>query len=157
MARFDAAVGRYIYLQIDDVEYRVYFEETGTGIPLLLQHTAGADGRQWRHLLEDADVQQHFRMIAYDLPYHAKSLPPPSVAWWQEEYRLMRDFFMQVPITLAQELELKRPVFMGCSIGGHLAATWRAIILGCSGPLLRWRVPSAPRHVVTSHRCTTRR
>jgi hypothetical protein len=60
MARFDAAVGRYIYLPINGIEYRVYCEETGTGIPLLLQHTAGADGRQWRHLLEDPDVQQHF-------------------------------------------------------------------------------------------------
>ena len=42
MPRFDAAVGRYVYLTIDDVEYRVYFEETGRGIPMLLQHTAGA-------------------------------------------------------------------------------------------------------------------
>ena len=39
MARCDAAVGRYIYLPIDGIEYRMYFEETGTGIPLLLQHT----------------------------------------------------------------------------------------------------------------------
>jgi pimeloyl-ACP methyl ester carboxylesterase len=122
MARFDAAVGRYIYLDIDGVEYRVYFEEAGTGIPLLLQHTAGADGRQWRHLLEDADVGRHFRMIAYDLPFHAKSVPPVGVPWWTEEYRLTRDFFMKVPVTLARELGLARPVFMGCSIGGHLAA-----------------------------------
>jgi pimeloyl-ACP methyl ester carboxylesterase len=122
MARFDAAVGRYIYLPIDGIEYRVYFEETGSGIPLLLQHTAGADGRQWRHLLEDPDLQQHFRMLAYDLPYHARSLPPTTVAWWQEEYRLTRAFFMQVPLTLVRELGLDRPVFMGCSIGGHLAA-----------------------------------
>jgi pimeloyl-ACP methyl ester carboxylesterase len=145
MARFDAAVGRYIYLSIDGIEYRVYFEETGTGIPLLLQHTAGADGRQWRHLLEDPEVQQHYRMIAYDLPYHAKSLPPTSVAWWQEEYRLTRDFFIQVPLTLARELELDRPIFMGCSIGGHLAAdlacyhpgVFRAVIAleGCNTQL----------------------
>jgi hypothetical protein len=55
--RFDAAVGRYVYLDIDGVEYRVYFEETGPadGIPVLLQHTAGADGRQWRHFLEAAE------------------------------------------------------------------------------------------------------
>jgi pimeloyl-ACP methyl ester carboxylesterase len=104
------------------VEYRVYFEEAGAGIPLLLQHTAGADARQWRHLLEDAPLQQGFRMIAYDLPYHGKSLPPPGVAWWAQEYRLTRDFLMKVPVTLAAELELARPVFMGCSIGGHLAA-----------------------------------
>ena len=122
MARFDAAVGRYVYLAIDGVEYRVYFEEAGTGIPLLLQHTAGADGRQWRHLLADDELQRHFRMIAYDLPYHAKSVPPVTVEWWTQEYRLTRDFLMKVPVTLARELTLDRPVFMGCSIGGHLAA-----------------------------------
>jgi hypothetical protein len=37
MARFDVATGRYVYLAIDGVEYRVYFEEAGAGIPLLLQ------------------------------------------------------------------------------------------------------------------------
>jgi pimeloyl-ACP methyl ester carboxylesterase len=122
MARFDAAVGRYVHLGIDGVDYRVYFEEAGAGIPLLLQHTAGADGRQWRHLLEDEELQPHFRMIAYDLPYHARSLPPVTVEWWTQEYRLTRDFLMKVPTTLATQLGLMRPVFMGCSIGGHLAA-----------------------------------
>jgi pimeloyl-ACP methyl ester carboxylesterase len=122
MPRFDAAVGRYVHLAIDGVEYRVYFEEAGAGIPLLLQHTAGADGRQWRHLLEDGHLQRHFRMIACDLPYHGKSLPPVGVAWWAQEYRLTRDFFMKVAVALAGELALDRPVFMGCSIGGHLAA-----------------------------------
>ncbi len=122
MPRFDAATGRYVYVVIDDVEYRVYFEESGSGIPLMLQHTAGADARQWRHLLEDPDVRRHFRMIAYDLPYHGRSLPPTSIPWWSQEYRLTRDFLMKVPVTLARELALDRPVFMGCSIGGHLAA-----------------------------------
>ena len=130
MPRFDAAVGRYVYLTIDDVEYRVYFEEAGQGIPLLLQHTAGADARQWRHLLEDVELQAHFRLIAYDLPYHAKSIPPVGVEWWTEEYRLTREFFMNVPVTLARELSLDRPVFMGCSIGGHLAADLAAYYPG---------------------------
>ena len=76
-ARFDDALGRYVYLTLDDIEYRVYFEESGTGeVGLLLQHTAGADGRQWRHLLEDTGLQEHFRMVAYDLPFHGKSVPP---------------------------------------------------------------------------------
>jgi pimeloyl-ACP methyl ester carboxylesterase len=120
MARFDQATGRYIYLRIDAVEYRVYFEEHGSGIPLL-QHTAGADSRQWRHLLEHASIAQQFQMIAYDLPYHGRSLPPIAQQWWQEEYKLTKDFLMQVPITLSHELGLDRPVFMGSSIGGHLA------------------------------------
>jgi pimeloyl-ACP methyl ester carboxylesterase len=121
MARFDSSIGRYVYLPIDGVEYRVYFEEHGTGVPLLLQHTAGADGRQWRHVLEDAGLAAKFRIIAYDLPYHGKSLPPESERWWTREYRLTKDFLMQVPVTLSRELGLDRPAFMGSSIGGHLA------------------------------------
>lgn len=121
MPRFDSSVGRYVYLTIDGLEYRVYFERSGEGIPLLLQHTAGADGRQWRHVLEDARVTEQFSVIAYDLPYHGKSLPPEGKAWWAEEYRLTKDFFMKVPVTLSEELGLDRPAFMGSSIGGHLA------------------------------------
>jgi len=121
MARFDRATGRYVYLTIDAVVYRVYFEEHGAGVPLLLQHTAGGDGRQWRHVLEDAALARQFRMIAYDLPYHGKSVPPTGIEWWRREYRLTKDFLMQVPVTLALELGLERPVFMGSSIGGHLA------------------------------------
>ena len=121
MARFDHAVGRYVYLPIDGLDYRVYFEEHGSGVPVLLQHTAGADGRQWRHVLEDEDLGGKFRLIAYDLPYHGKSVPPTEKQWWKEEYKLTRDFLMKVPVTLSRELGLDRPVYMGSSIGGHLA------------------------------------
>jgi pimeloyl-ACP methyl ester carboxylesterase len=120
-ARFDSPVGRYVHLDLDGLDHRVYFEEAGTGIPLLLQHTAGAHGSQWRHLFEDVRITDHFRLIAYDLPYHGKSLPPDGKVWWAEEYRLTRDFLMSVPVALAGALELDRPVFMGCSIGGLLA------------------------------------
>lgn len=120
-ARLDHAIGRYAYLELDGVEHRVYFEESGSGIPLLLQHTAGADGRQWRHVLEDEALRRRFRMIAYDLPFHGKSVPPTSRQWWREPYRLTREFLVSVPVTLARSLELDRPVYMGSSIGGHLA------------------------------------
>lgn len=120
-ARFDSPVGRYVHLDLDGLDHRVYFEEAGTGIPLLLQHTAGAHGSQWRHLFEDTRITDHFRLIAYDLPYHGKSLPPDGEAWWAEEYRLTTRALMAVPVALAEALELERPVFMGCSIGGLLA------------------------------------
>ena len=123
MARFDAATGRYIYLAIDGVEYRVYFEEAAAGICSCFSTPRVLDCRQWRHLLEDTDIGRHFRMIAPDLPYHAKSVPPESVEWWTEEYRLTRDFFMKVPVTLAAELALDRPV----SWAARSAATWRRI------------------------------
>jgi pimeloyl-ACP methyl ester carboxylesterase len=121
VAQFDAATGRYVHLEIAGVAYRVYFEENGDGIPLLLQHTAGADARQWRHVLEDSQLARRFRMVAYDLPYHGRSLPPTDIAWWEQEYRLTKDFLMRVPRALSAALELERPVFMGSSIGGHLA------------------------------------
>ena len=91
---FDSAVGRYAYLTVGGVQYRVYFEEAGSGIPLLLQHTAGSDGRQFRHLLEDPELQCRFRMIAYDLPWHGKSNPPSGRSWWSEPYRLTREFLL---------------------------------------------------------------
>lgn len=134
--RFDSPVGRYVHLELDGLDHRVYFEEAGSGIPLLLQHTAGAHGTQWRHLFEDERVTSHFRLIAYDLPFHGKSLPPEGRDWWAREYRLTREALMAVPVALSHALELERPVFMGCSIGGLLAldlaryhpAEFRAVI-----------------------------
>ena len=118
---FDSPVGRYIHLEIAGQDHRIYFEEAGQGIPMLLQHTAGAHGAQWRHLFERPEITDHFRLIAYDLPFHGKSLPPVGPAWWAEEYLLTKDFLRAVPVSLATALGLERPVFMGCSVGGLLA------------------------------------
>jgi pimeloyl-ACP methyl ester carboxylesterase len=121
MAKFSDITGRYVYLELDGVEYRVYIEEAGKGIPLVCQHTAGSDGRQYRHILEDRDITSRFHVIAADLPYHGKSLPPASVRYWEKEYKLTKDWFMRYWVKLCHELELERPVYMGCSMGGHLA------------------------------------
>jgi pimeloyl-ACP methyl ester carboxylesterase len=121
MSALEPIRGSYVSVELDGVPHRIYFEEAGQGIPLLCQHTAGAHGSQWRHVLASPEVTASFRVIAYDLPYHGKSLPPEGRAWWREEYRLTKRFLMQVPVALARVLELERPVYMGCSIGGHLA------------------------------------
>ena len=118
---FDAPIGRYIHLSIEGQDHRIYFEEAGQGIPLLLQHTAGCHGSQWRHLFECREITDHFRLIAYDLPFHGKSLPPVGPSWWSETYALTGAFLRAVPVGLAQALGLDRPVFMGCSVGGLLA------------------------------------
>jgi pimeloyl-ACP methyl ester carboxylesterase len=119
--RFDSPVGRYVHVELDRRDHRIYFEEAGAGIPLLLQHTAGSHGVQWRHLFEDERITDHFRLIAYDLPFHGKSIPPTGEAWWAEPYRLTRARAMALPVALIDALELERPVFMGCSVGGLLA------------------------------------
>jgi pimeloyl-ACP methyl ester carboxylesterase len=117
----DSPVGHYIHVALGGVDHRLYYEVAGRGIPLLLQHTAGAHSLQWRHLFEFPEITDHFRLIAYDLPFHGKSIPPVGQRWWEEQYRLTGEFLRQVPVGLAGALGLNRPAFMGCSVGGLLA------------------------------------
>ncbi len=123
--QLDAAVGRYVHLDLDGdpdtANYRLYFEEAGSGIPLLCQHTAGSHSAQWRHVLENPAITDRFRVIAYDLPFHGKSLPPVGPEWWAEQYKLDGSFLRSVPLALSAALDLDQPVFMGCSVGGLLA------------------------------------
>lgn len=140
---FDTAVGRYAFLRIDGVQHRIYFEEAGSGpVPLIMQHTAGADSGQFRHLMEDPDFQKHYRMIAYDLPFHGRSLPPTSQRWWEESFVLTKGVLFDLILGLCERLDLDRPVFMGSAIGGMLALDlayyhpdkFRAVIALNAGP-----------------------
>ena len=119
--RFETTRGGYVYLDIEGVEYRVYYEEAGHGIPMICQHTAGSDGQQFRQFLVDPDITAIYRVIVPDLPYHGKSLPPESVEWWAQEYRLTRSFFVAFHLALSRALNLDRPVIIGSSMGGSIA------------------------------------
>ena len=134
VAKFEPIVGRYVRTDIDGRQYRLYFEEAGQGIPLVCLHTAGADARQWRHLLNDPEITRHFRVLAFDLPWHGKSNPPDG--WHNEEYRLTTDGYTKAIRAFCHTLELDKPVVLGCSIGGRIvlnlaiehAAEFRALI-----------------------------
>jgi pimeloyl-ACP methyl ester carboxylesterase len=116
-------VGRYLRLDFNGRPHRLYFEEAGQGIPLVCLHTAGADGRQYRALLNDPEVTRRFRVIAFDLPWHGKSSPPPGFE--REPYQLTTDLYVDTVMAVCRALDLERPVVIGCSIGGravlHLA------------------------------------
>src|ERR1700740_3032640 len=86
MAEFEPIVGRYLGLEIEGASYRVHIEEAGQGVPLLCLHPAGADSRQYRHVLNDAEITARFRVIAFDLPYHGRSTPADG--WGLKKYRL---------------------------------------------------------------------
>jgi pimeloyl-ACP methyl ester carboxylesterase len=126
--------GRYVHVALGGQTHRVYFEEAGAGLPLLCLHTAGADGRQFRHMMNDAAVTSRFRVIAFDLPWHGKSSPPAG--YERAEYRLTTSGYTEAIRAFAAALGLDRPVAMGCSIGGrivlhlaiHHAAEFRALI-----------------------------
>lgn len=130
----EPVIGRYLRLDFRGRPHRLYFEEAGEGIPLLCLHTAGADSRQYRAILNDAEITRRFRVIAFDLPWHGKSSPPAGFE--TEAYQLTTDLYVETVMAFARALGLERPVVMGCSIGGravlHLAlrhgATFRAAI-----------------------------
>ncbi len=119
----EPAIGRYLRLDLNGRPHRIYFEEAGEGIPLVCLHTAGADGRQYRALLNDAEITRRFRVIVFDLPWHGKSSPPPGFE--REAYKLTTDLYVDTVMAFCRALKLERPVVMGCSIGGravlHLA------------------------------------
>ncbi|MFZ5779278.1 MAG: alpha/beta fold hydrolase [Pseudomonadota bacterium] len=122
-AEIEPIVGRYLRMDLQGRPHRLYFEEAGSGVPLLCLHTAGADGRQYRALLNDRDVTRRFRVIAFDLPWHGKSSPPPGFE--REAYRLSTDLYVDTVMAVSRALGLERPAVVGCSIGGravlHLA------------------------------------
>ena len=119
--RFSPVTGRYVTIEVQGDEYRVFFLENGEGQPLVCQHTAGCHNHQWRHLLEDEDITARHRVIAYDLTRHGKSDPPATREWWKEEYLLTTDFFTEFIVAFCDALELEDPIFMGSSFGGQVA------------------------------------
>lgn len=140
LARHEEIIGRYAYIDFNGVENRVYYEEAGEGIPIILGHTAGADGREYRRILNDKDITKNFRCIAYDMPYHGKSLPP--YGWWEKQYNIDTQGMVDFPTLFAEQLGIENPVWLGMSMGGHQAIDlaihypdkWRATI-GLEGAL----------------------
>ena len=115
---FEPVTGRYLRLDIQGKPHRLYVEEAGAGIPLLCLHTAGADSRQYRGLLNDAETLAKFRVIAFDLPWHGKSSPPAG--WHEAEYKLTSRAYVDTIMAVVDALQLDKPVAMGCSIGGRI-------------------------------------
>jgi len=121
MVRHSPVTGRYVTIDVDGLEYKVFYLHNGTGIPLVCQHTAGCHNHQWRGLLEDEELTQDYNVIAYDLGRHGKTDPPLNADWWNSEYRLTADHYVNFVVKFCDALELKDPIFMGSSFGGDVA------------------------------------
>ncbi len=114
----EPVIGRYMHMELDGKKHRVYFEEAGSGIPLLCLHTAGSDGRQYRALLNDPRITDNYRVIVFDMPWHGKSSPPEG--WHDIEYQLSSDNYINMVMAVSKALKLDKPVAIGCSIGGRI-------------------------------------
>ncbi|MGM0592638.1 MAG: alpha/beta fold hydrolase [Halobacteriota archaeon] len=122
VGEIEPITGKYVHTEIEGVDHRIYFEENGPedGIPLLCQHTAGNNCQEWRHVLTDEEITEDFRVIAHDLPYHGKSVPPTTQSWWEEDYKITGKRFTETLVALADALELEDPIYMGSSMGGNI-------------------------------------
>jgi pimeloyl-ACP methyl ester carboxylesterase len=134
LPRKSAITASYITIDYQQRQYRLFYEEAGQGIPMICLHTAGSDSRQYKYLLEDPELQADFRMIAFDMPWHGRSMPP--LGWRGSRYENDIEWYMGIirGFTAAMELP-EKPVLVGCSMGGSVALVmsgthgeeWRAI------------------------------
>ncbi|MGE3990400.1 alpha/beta fold hydrolase [Pseudorhodoplanes sp.] len=135
MTEFEPIAGKYFSFDLNGERYRIYVEQAGRGIPLLCLHTAGADSRQFRHLLTDPEVTERFHVFAFDLPWHGRSNPPEG--WWLRRYRLTTESYVAIVHGVWRALGLARPVLLGCSMGGaivlRLAAEYPDELTGVIG------------------------
>lgn len=119
----EPATGKYIWVFVDDRPHRIYYEQAGDGdVPLVCLHTAGADSRQWRHVLADPAIRDMFTIYAFDLPWHGQSFPPMDerTDWRDDEYRLTTDEYATHIVSYLDAVGIEDPVVMGCSMGGAI-------------------------------------
>ncbi|MEN8126008.1 MAG: alpha/beta hydrolase [Bacteroidota bacterium] len=88
----------------------LYFEEYGSGTPLLMLH--GGIGSIYKFRQAIPELANHFRVIAVDSPGHGRSEQADTLS-----YQLMADYFSQ----LIDQLGLDSVYVIGHSDGGNTA------------------------------------
>jgi pimeloyl-ACP methyl ester carboxylesterase len=161
LPRKSAITATYLTIDYAGREYRIFYEESGQGIPMVCLHTAGSDSRQYKYMLEDPELQADFRMIAFDMPWHGRSMPPRG--WRSERYELSIQFYVGIIREFVKALGLDKPVLIGCSMGGAVTLVmaglhgeeYRAIcsLEGCLGhnPKAPSRRAIGTRHMEVDH------
>jgi len=118
--------GGYVWIEYEGRPSRIYHEEAGAGPDLLCLHTAGSDSRQFYRLLNDAGLAADWRMVAFDLPWHGRSLPPEGAPLG--DWELTTDRYVAALEAVIAALGLRRPVLLGSSMAGQI----------CLEMALRW-------------------
>jgi pimeloyl-ACP methyl ester carboxylesterase len=124
--------GRYAQVRAAGTIYEIYWEEAGSGIPVLMLHTAGADGRQYADQLSDIGLSKQFRLIAADLPFHGRSMPPRD--WDGATYKLTAALYAAWCVAFIEQVIGGPAIILGGSMGAamalHLAAHFPEHVLG---------------------------
>lgn len=104
--RYGSNNGRYLTIR----NTKIYYEEYGNGVPLLLLHQGLGSIESLGGVIPE--LSRHFRVIAYDAPGHGRSEQADSLSG-----ALLADFGS----ALIDQLELDSVYVMGWSMGGNTA------------------------------------
>lgn len=114
--------GRYVTVASGGGTSRIFLEQAGTAgegaRDLLCLHTAGSDARQYHRLMADRRLTRHWRVTAFDLPWHGRSPPPPAGA--PGSWRLDTDRYVELVMGVLRAAGLRRPVLLGASMSGEI-------------------------------------
>ncbi len=100
----DAPKGGYL----DVGKIRLYYEEMGEGLPLIMLHGGLLDRRMWDDQFQLFSKQ--YRVIRYDVRNHGMSRAvPDTFTHYDDLYRVM------------EQLGIEKAVIMGLSLGGRIA------------------------------------
>ncbi len=102
--------GKYVTVQ----NTRAYYDECGTGIPLVCIHMGWACSLQWQYFMP-LMAEHGIRVLAPDLPGHAKSYP---VNW--QPFRKMHDYAEWVWDFIQATCGDQKPIICGSGIGGDM-------------------------------------
>jgi pimeloyl-ACP methyl ester carboxylesterase len=107
----------YATVRVDRHEVDIHVASAGSGQPLVVLHTAGADLRQAHALLADPALTDRHRVVAFDLPGHGSSerLPGPFGSW-----SLTTGLYGDVILAVIDALGLEQPMLLGASMAGEV-------------------------------------
>ena len=92
-------------------ERRVFYEEHGSGDPVLLVSGLGADHTAWA--LQTEYLQESFRVVVFDNPGVGQTEGPRGP--------YTTALFADVAVSLLRQLEIERAHVVGASMGGQIA------------------------------------
>ncbi|MDP3257400.1 alpha/beta fold hydrolase [Bosea sp. (in: a-proteobacteria)] len=117
--RMSQIEGRYHRVALPESAAEIHVECAGSGRPVLFLHTAGADSRQFHGQLADVALAAEWRLMAPDMPFHGRSMPPEG--WQGEPYRLSGQRYLGWCTAIIEQVIGEKAIVAGGSMGAALA------------------------------------
>lgn len=141
---FEGVVGKYHQVTgPSGIPIPIYTETAGHGRPLLCLHTAGADSRQYHGLMTDLGLCESWKIVAFDMPFHGRSLPPPD--WAGARYKLDQASYLNWCVAFIEQVLREPVVVVGCSMGAGIAMVLAAERPDLVSGLIALEAPLRPR------------